>query len=126
MSPTKIKIPAPTTSHSDVEKRKELRIPLRVLRVKAAMEGDVFFGYARNLSPTGMFIQTPNPKEPGQEVHVRFTLPPKDEEISCRAKIVWARNYLGKNKEEPGMGLTFVDLSVNEAEIIRHFVTKEV
>ena len=51
------------------EKRVHLRVPLRVLKVGSFESGrDIFFGYAQNLSLGGMYIQTSNPKDIGEEL----------------------------------------------------------
>src|SRR5262245_23892115 len=115
-----------TTEHttSEEEKRKDLRIPLRVLRVEGTEKGkkEIFFGYAGNISTSGMFIQTPNPKDVGTQVRLTFTLPTTKEKVTCVAEVVWSRNYAGKGSS-PGMGMRFVDLAADMSAIIEKFMS---
>ena len=122
MSQDKIEIPSPIGKDQEAEHRRDLRVPLRVLRVQTEIQGDMFFGYARNLSATGMFIQTSNPKESGLEVDLSFALAPSKTTICCKAKVIWIRNYTGKDRAEPGMGLRFTEISADNAETIRKYV----
>jgi uncharacterized protein (TIGR02266 family) len=97
------------------ERRKNLRVDIIVLKVKAEGGSGVFFGYAKNLSTGGLFISTVNPKLVGEEFKISFALPEsaKGEEdvVSCRCKVAWTREYDPASKKgEAGMGLRFLDL----------------
>ena len=92
------------------EKRFNLRNPLIVLKVKGEDANNVFFGYAKNISITGMFIATVSPKETGEEFTIEFTLPKKKKPIQCKCIVEWSRNYNPKTKRKPGMGVRFLDL----------------
>jgi len=106
-------------------KRRSLRAPIIVTRVKVDQDGKVFFGYAKNLSKAGIFIQTINPKSVGEKFNVEFILPGEDEMISCTVEVIWKRDYPQSQKHEPGMGLKFLDLSPEQAEIIDAWVDKD-
>ncbi len=92
------------------EKRFNLRSQFLVLKVKGDDAGNVFFGYAKNISITGMFIASVNPKKTGEEFTIEFTLPKKKEPIQCKCLVEWSMNYNPKSKFEPGMGVRFLDL----------------
>lgn len=92
------------------EKRFNLRNQLLVLKVKGDDSGNVFFGYAKNISKTGMFIATVNPKKAGDVFTIEFTLPKKKKPIQCKCVVKWSMNYNPKSKYEPGMGVRFLDL----------------
>ena len=117
-------IPSPTST-KEVERRRELRVPLRVLKIQGERKGEVFFGYAGNLSTTGLFIQTTNPREAGMQVKVTFQLPNTKKNIECLTEVMWGRNYLGKDGPPPGMGLRFIDVSTEDSDAIRTFVEEE-
>lgn len=104
------------------EKRKDLRVPLRVLNVRSELQGEVFFGYATNISTSGIFIQTPNPKEPGLRMSLSFVLPQTKQKISCLAEVTWIVDYTTQTGPSPGMGLKFSEISEEAAEAIRVFV----
>ena len=92
------------------EKRFNLRNQLLVLKVKGDDSGNVFFGYAKNISKAGMFIATVNPKKVDDVFTIEFTLPKKKKPIQCKCVVKWSLNYNPKSKYEPGMGVRFLDL----------------
>ncbi len=92
-------------------KRKTLRTPILITKVKVNQNGKVFFGYAKNISKTGLFIQSINPKDEGERFKIEFDLPDDNETFSCMARVIWKRGYMPKARYEPGMGLEFIDLA---------------
>lgn len=92
------------------DSRKELRVPLLITKVKAEQGGKFFFGYAKSISKTGLFIQSANPKDVGEKFRIEFALPKDMGTISCTAEVVWKRDYHPYDEFEPGMGLKFVDI----------------
>jgi len=106
------------------DQRRELRSPLLVQNVKVEPAGQkAFFGYAKNISRSGMFIGTTNPKEPGSQFNVEIPFPaPIATTITCACEVVWQRNFSRKSQYEPGMGLKFVDLPKELAERIDAWV----
>ncbi len=113
----------PSTNGVQLNKRKNLRSPILTLRVKLDDGQKVFFGYAKNISSTGMFISSINPKDPGQAYQVEIPLPgPIHKTIQCTCEVIWKRQFEKKCPYEPGMGLRFVDLAVETAADIDHWV----
>ncbi len=117
-------IPTPTINEEN-ERRRDLRVPLRVLRVESEHNGEVFFGYAVNISNTGLCIQTSNPKVTGTKIHISFTLPSQKEKIDCNAEVIWHRNFTGPKAPPPGMGLRFIELPTATLEMIQRFIDQE-
>lgn len=107
------------------EKRRHLRIPLRVIRVESKLRGEVFFGHATNLSKTGLYIQTTNPKPMGYELKIRFELPEGKGKVEATVEVVWKEEFTGRKGSEPGMGLKFVELSTESEELIHQFVDEK-
>ena len=103
-------------------KRKNLRVPILVTQVKGEHKGKVFFGYAKNISRVGIFIQTVSPKEEGERFRIEFTLPETETIIACQAEVVWARDFKPNTLYEPGMGLKFVDLPEIMSEEVNRWV----
>ena len=102
-------------------KRKSLRVPILVTKIKAEHNGNVFFGYAKNISKAGLFIQSINPKGEGEHFKIEFSLPGEDKPITCMAEVVWKRGYMPNARYEPGMGLKFMDLSSELSEKLDHW-----
>jgi len=109
-------------SEDEFDRRRDLRVPLRVIRVEAnsSRKAEIFFGYASNVSKSGLFIQTPSPKEVGSKFSLRFALPNK-KQISCSAEVVWVRNYSG-SKSSPGMGMKYLEVTPDARALIEEFI----
>lgn len=93
------------------DRRKNLRRQILVLKVKGEDRKGAFFGYCKTVSRGGMFITSVNPRRLGEEFDITFMLTGDDLEIKCRCVVVWVREYDAYNRQEPGMGIKFVDLS---------------
>jgi hypothetical protein len=105
------------------DKRKNLRAPLLTLRVKLDDGSKVFFGYTKNISRSGMFISSINPKSPGEVYQVEIPLPaPINQTVRCACEVVWNRHFEKKALYEPGMGLKFSGLSEEMANVIDRWV----
>jgi len=92
-------------------KRRDLRAPLIVQKIKIEDGQKVFFGYSKNISKSGMFISSVNPLEPGMQVEVEIPLPSNQEQVvRCSCEVVWKRRFSKKSIYEPGMGLRFIDI----------------
>lgn len=92
------------------DRRKNLRRQILVLKVKGVDQKGTFFGYCKTVSRGGMFITSVNPRRLGEEFDITFMLTGDDLEIKCRCVVVWVREYDAYNRQEPGMGIKFVDL----------------
>ncbi len=103
-------------------KRVHLRLPILVTHVRMGDARKYFFGYAKNISRAGIFIQTVTPKDVGSEFDVEFTVPKSDIVVKCRCKVVWNRVYRKSSKYEPGMGLAFIDLDPAVGDRIEQWI----
>ncbi len=110
-------------SKVQVDRRRDLRTPLIVLKVKIESDRKTFFGYAKNISRSGMFIATVNPADPGTRFAVEIPLPDRtDVQVRCRCEVVWKRLYSERGHYEPGMGLRFTDIPEDTARAIEDWV----
>ena len=100
----------PVEEISAASKRKTLRTPILITKVKVDQDGKVFFGYAKNISKTGLFIQSINPKDEGERFKIEFGLPGDNETFRCMARVIWKRGYMPNARYEPGMGMEFIDM----------------
>ncbi len=106
--------------------RKNLRSPLIALRVRLDDGNKSFFGYTKNISRSGIFIGTVNPKDPGSQFRVQIPLPaPLNRTIECTCEVIWKRHYTKGAPYEPGMGLKFLDLPDNVADSIAEWVRSQ-
>ncbi len=110
-------------SRPTADLRRNLRSPLIVLKVKLEEGTRAFFGYAKNISRSGMFITSVNPREPGSRFPVEIPLPdPICQKVICSCEVVWRRQYDKKSSHEPGMGLKFLDMPEELAEAIDSWI----
>jgi uncharacterized protein (TIGR02266 family) len=84
------------------------------LRVELAREGrrPCFLGYAENLSATGAFIQSAQPRAAGSRLQMRLYLPgPGEAPIVCVGEVVWTRGFGAVERRSPGMGVRFLEIA---------------
>lgn len=82
--------------------------------------------YSVNISSGGVFIETANILPVDTSLIVKFKLPDTDPVIMCNARVAWTNEpeSLSKSNLPPGMGLQFLDLSLENLHIIREFLHK--
>lgn len=105
-------------------RRKNLRKQLLVLKVRGEDKRGVFFGYAKTISKGGMFIGSVNPKKVGEEFEISFSIAELKMDLKCRCVVVWSREYDSLTRQEPGMGIKFIDLDVQTTEKIDEWIRK--
>ena len=113
-------------NNNTINKRVAPRYPILVTRAK--VEGDdkrYFFGYAGDISRAGMFIASVNPKPVGEEFNIEFTIPRTDITVRCVCRVVWNRKYSASAKLQPGMGIMFIDLPPETADMIDTWVSSK-
>lgn len=109
------------------EKRAELRAVTPAFAVKVIGECRRTYGYARDLSRTGMQVRTfsfcsSTPKPAGERVVLEFKLPENDIPISCKAEIKW--NVVPPHGPDTInlQGITFVELAPELRDMISEWV----
>ncbi|HCY10722.1 MAG: hypothetical protein A2V21_309945 [Deltaproteobacteria bacterium GWC2_55_46] len=107
------------------DRRKNLRKQLLVLKIRGEDTRGVFFGYAKTISRGGMFIGSVNPRKVGEEFDITFNLSEIGREIKCRCVVVWSREYDSMTKQEPGMGIKFIDLPDEIREELEEYIKKK-
>ncbi|MBL7070140.1 MAG: anti-sigma factor antagonist [Candidatus Omnitrophica bacterium] len=79
-----------------------------------------------NLSAQGAYIFGCENFRLGDEVVLKFKLPPKNEEFQVHAKVVWLPDKQIQLHLQPGMGVEFVDLPGELQEVMVKFVERNV
>lgn len=110
-----------------IEKRKSPRVPVSI-KVESKNQSENFiFGYARDISTTGISISSeivssmdaiPNI---GDTMVLSFKLPKDDHKITVAAKLVRVDMYEG---ELPVLGLTYTDIQKDSKTTIHNYVSK--
>jgi len=91
------------------ERRKHKRITTNNIDVLLMNSGKPV-GRMRNLSPSGMFIETKNPLRPATNLLLEFKLPIQELPIKAYCKVVWTKNSMNSESEPPGMGAHFINI----------------
>jgi Tfp pilus assembly protein PilZ len=110
----------------EYETRSSPRRLVLVTPVKVGEEKKNFFGYAMNISRSGLMIHTLTPGSIGKEVNIEFTLPGSDITVKCIARIVWNRSISRGVARVCRLGLMFVDISPAVADRIDEWVASQV
>jgi len=95
-------------------KRSTRRVPI-VAKIEAQAGGFPFIALAENISEGGLLVRTASPLDEGSVVHMRFTLPGAEREITVNATV---RHVI------PGesMGTKFEDMDAKDIEAIQKYV----
>jgi uncharacterized protein (TIGR02266 family) len=82
--------------------------------------------FAVNMSTGGVFIETGNVLPVDTPLILEFLLPGHDNRITCRARVAWTNEpeNLRKQRLPSGMGMQFLDLSLENMHAIRQFLNK--
>ncbi|TAL17011.1 pilus assembly protein PilZ [bacterium] len=115
----------PDTCISEADRRAYPRSPVVVKKAKLHYGNEIFFGYATNVSRSGLFISSTKLRSPGETYAVEFTLPgDASRRFVCRAEVMWARPYRQGSFCSAGFGLRFLDLPEEDAVFIDEWVKR--
>lgn len=82
--------------------------------------------YSSNISTTGMFIHTADPKPPGTHVNFEFSVADDWKLIRGEAQVIWVRHRAQGPEQPPGMGVRFIELDAQSRRLIRWIVEKHI
>lgn len=81
-----------------------------------------------NLSEGGIFVKSSLLWKPGQVFNLSFTLPGFDKEIKVKGVVARSDDkysiFTENDSSIPGMGIKFVNLSEEDRQIIKEFLSK--
>lgn len=95
------------------------------IQVQCAENGGISLTeFSVDISSGGLFIGTENPFAVGESLVLHFSLEDQTWEIVCKGRVAWinARPNLKKPGLPPGMGVQFVDISLDDLHAIRKFM----
>src|SRR5665213_4087755 len=102
------------------EKRSTIRIPIQLKVDVESPNNHYLFEMASNISESGIFIQTSEPLNPGTHLNMQFALA-DNELIRTRGEVIWVNPI---DEEEPGMGVKFLSLSLQQRHRILAAIKK--
>ena len=107
------------------DRRNDLREPIIVFKVVEDGNQQHLFGYAKNISRSGLFIASINPRETGERFYITFQIPKTGIRARCQCEVIWTRRFKQGSKLEPGYGVRFLNLPEDIAAAIDNWVAKE-
>ncbi|APG26579.1 hypothetical protein A7E78_01100 [Syntrophotalea acetylenivorans] len=114
--------------HLQISQREAPRVALR-LSVHYGIGGEErqLLEYSINVSTGGLFIETPDPPAASTPLRLEFFLPGQERPIRCLGRVAWLNAEDGlQNPQLPkGMGVQFVDMSLDDMRLIRSFIMRE-
>lgn len=111
---------------------RSLDLELRAgIRIKAQMR--VYYGpapqkllseFSLDLSTGGLYVKTDFPLPLDETLTLRFTLPDHKGMVTCKARVAWVNPKKNPRKPDlpPGMGIQFVELSLEDMKSIKRFL----
>jgi len=115
--------------HLNVQMRRVPRYvaTLRVESHSGTDPGRVLTNYSVNLSTGGIFIETTELLPIDSSLIIQFTLPDDGQVIKCAGRVSWVNHPDSiKNRNLPiGMGLQFVNLTLEDMDSIRKFIKNQ-
>lgn len=80
--------------------------------------------FAINISTGGLFLETDQTLAVGSALKLQFPVPGRLSPIVCRARVAWVnlQENAAKSHLPAGMGIQFVDLPLEDLQVIRDFV----
>src|SRR5215475_10133705 len=93
------------------------------LEVDYRSDDTFLFAYITDISQMGIFVRTVTPETPGTRLNLRFC-PPGVGDLECEGVVIWINPYRPGDKENlnPGMGIQFVDLTLEHRDQLRQLV----
>lgn len=106
----------------DVRDGKRLKAQIRVYYGSAPQK--LLSEFSVDLSAGGLYVQTDFPLNVDESLTLRLSLPGQQNMISCHARVAWVNPKVNPRKPElpPGMGIQFVNLSLEDMKSIRRFL----
>lgn len=103
------------------DSRKNIRLAIYIVPDKQHL---MMTHFSENMSAGGVFIRTVNIQPVNTLMSIRFRLPDNSIVINCKAKVAWTNEpgHLKKYSLPSGMGIQFMNLSLNNIQAIRNFL----
>lgn len=84
----------------------------------------VLSGFSLDLSTGGLYLKTDYDFKVDENLMLIFSLPEQEKTISCKARVAWVNTKENPRKPElpSGVGVQFVDLTLDAVKSIRRFL----
>lgn len=104
------------------EKRIESRVNASMV-IAFSSAGDFLFATVKNISSSGVFIETETLLSVDTELAMRLSLPSDLETLDIAGRVVWVKQASGE--ASAGMGIEFLKMSYDHKKKIHAFVEQQ-
>lgn len=113
-----------SANQEPLDNRTNPRYLTRIAIFYGPYQKKILTDYSINMSTGGVFIESSMILPEDTELTVKFNLPNSDTIITVNARVAWTNDpaALKKPSLPPGMGLQFLDLSMEDMHTIRAFL----
>lgn len=113
-------------NQTHIERRSDPRYLARIAIFNGPYQKELVTDYTVNVSTGGLFIETSKILPIDTLLTLKFKLPDMDSVITCTSRVAWTNEppVLKKPSLPPGMGIQFIDLSLDDMHAIRLFLDK--
>jgi uncharacterized protein (TIGR02266 family) len=118
---------ATAKKHLNIQGRTATRFTARLTIKHGIAQTEVLTDYSVNLSTGGLFLATADIQPIGTRFAIEFSLPGTVSPICCQARVAWVNDpeMLFKQELPAGMGLQFIDISLDDVNAIREYLTAD-
>jgi len=115
-----------SAEHEKIEKKATPRYATRIAIFHGSYQNQVLTDYSINISTGGVFIESSMILPEDTELTVKFSLPDSDTIIIAKSRVAWTNSpdSIKKASLPPGMGIQFLDLSMEDMHAIRTYLDK--
>jgi uncharacterized protein (TIGR02266 family) len=113
--------------HLELVERVAERYPAKLEVCYGATADQKLTDFSVNISTGGLFLETTHPLPPDTPLTLQINLPNRSGPLRCSARVAWVNEPENPLKAAlpPGVGLQFVDLSLEDMHQLRDFLIKE-
>jgi uncharacterized protein (TIGR02266 family) len=108
----------------DLRVREGLRIKAQIRVYYGPVPQKMLSEFSVDLSTGGLYLNAESPLPVDECLTLRFTLPDQKGMVTCKARVAWVNSKQNPRKPDlpPGMGIQFVDLSLDDMKMIKRFL----
>lgn len=113
------------SNHSDMPaKGNDSRLKSEMRVYYGPTQQTVLSGFSLDLSTGGLYLKTDYDFKVDENLMLIFSLPEQEKTISCKARVAWVNTKENPRKPElpSGVGVQFVDLTLDAVKSIRRFL----
>jgi uncharacterized protein (TIGR02266 family) len=118
---------ATAKKYLNIQGRTDPRFSARLTIKRGTEQQEVLTDYSVNLSTGGLFLATADIQPIDTQFAIEFSLPDTVSPICCKARVAWTNDpeMMFKQELPAGMGLQFVDISLDNVDAIREYLTAD-